>query len=884
MDIRFQIKYPTNFGQHLELIWLDNKHQCIEILKLKYNGENCWMAIQSVNPEIHRRYQYRVVNSSGEVEKVDPVDFRNIFPKNRKKSDRIVIQDCWPSQTPLNKTPEAKAIQLIKGSSIFGIPNVHSGRKKIQFKAYAPMVPAGLRLAMLGSTSVLNNWDESRPIFLVENLGWWHISFPRDVTWLNAEFKCILFDASKAKVMEYESGSNLSLFSFDLTEDEWIVRHYPVFVNFLFKGAGINIQLSSLRSERSWGIGDFGDLKLFNHWAASTGFKLIQLLPINDTTVYQDERDSYPYAAISAFALHPIFLDMQALLHRYNITVSDEWKLASQNLNQTTALDYSSVLSLKRRVVKILMEQTNSNFLNDSTYQIFFRKNRHWLVPYAVFSVCRDRFGTAEYNTWPNPYREVSPTVLNKMANKKSTEFPLVAFYYFLQFELHLQLIDTVTYAHNMGLAIKGDLPIGVGRYSVETWMKPSNFSLDQQAGAPPDAFSKNGQNWKFPTYNWYAMKADAFAWWKQRLSHMEQYMDAIRIDHVLGFFRIWSIPAHANDGRLGRFVPAIPFSSDELVNLGITTNLQRLVSPYWSKESWEKKFGKHADFLAEQLLDNGKFKNRFQNQKAIQQWFYCHPDSKECEQGILDLLTEVILLEDDRIPNHYHFRINMMETESYKALDTREQEILKKAYFDFFYERQNKCWIDAAYEKLNAICGSTRMLICAEDLGMVPELVGPILHDMEILTLQVQRMPTQANEHYAHPAKAPYLSVVMPSTHDMSPLRSWWQELNLNRELFWHDQLGMTGSAPGIMHEKLIEAIILSHLRSPAMWAIFLIQDLLALQVDLVNPDVNSERINDPVNPDHVWNYRMHITIENLQQDVVFKNKLQFLLQQNQR
>jgi 4-alpha-glucanotransferase len=699
-----------------------------------------------------------------------------------------------------------------------------------------------------------------------------------------AEYKFLLIDSRLQKVVEFESGANHAVSPTFDNAPTMLCQHYPTFTTHVWKGAGINIQLSSLRSATSWGVGDLGDLKSCIDWASSIGFKLIQLLPINDTTAFQDERDSYPYAAISAFALHPIVLDLHAMANYHQLVITDAWKEKSNKLNQLTALDYTEVIKLKLQIARALFEQTDLQFLKDSSYQAFFRKNRHWLVPFAAFSVCRDQYGTADHQLWPSPYREAEPAAIKKITSAKHVSYAHVAFYYFLQFHLHLQLLDAVTHAHASGIVLKGDLPIGVGRYSVETWMNPTYFHLDEQAGAPPDAFSKQGQNWQFPTYNWESMQADGYAWWKKRFAHMAQYMDAIRIDHVLGFFRIWSIPQHAVDGRFGRFVPAISIAEIELTSLGLDASLQRLCKPYWTQAIWDERFGKHASWLAEQLLENASFKPAFQTQRAIQQWLIDFPERNACEQGLLDLLTEVILWEDEHSPGHYHFRIDMMETDSYLALDPNDRNILKQAYFDYFFQRQNAIWLDSAQEKLRAICRATDMLICAEDLGMVPEMVGSTLHAMEILTLQVQRMPTQPNQRFANPTNAPYLSVVMPSTHDMSPLRSWWQEKTTNQKLFLHDQLNIEHDTPPTMQPALSNKIYTQHLQSSAMWSIFLLQDVLALHPGTAHPNPDAERINDPGNPNHIWNYRCHIAIESLQQHEPLNQLLRSLLQQTQR
>jgi 4-alpha-glucanotransferase len=568
----------------------------------------------------------------------------------------------------------------------------------------------------------------------------------------------------------------------------------------------------------------------------------------------------------------------------HQLSIQGAWKEKSIKLNHLAAIDYESVINLKLRVARALFEQTNLQFLKERAYQSFFRKNREWLIPYAAFSVCRDDYGTADYDQWPGPYREADAAAIRKLTSTNHVRYAHVAFYYFLQYHLHLQLTQAVTHAHLSGIVLKGDLPIGVGRYSVETWMNPAYFHMDQQAGAPPDAFSKKGQNWQFPTYNWEAMRADGFTWWKKRFAYMEQYMDAIRIDHVLGFFRIWSIPEHAVDGRLGRFVPAVPLEENELKHLGIQSSLQRLTRPYWTEAIWKERFGKHAHWLAEHLLENGCFKPAYKTQRAIQQWLLDFPERKDCEEGLLDLLTEVILLKDENQPGRFHFRIDMLETDSYRALDLNDRKILKQAYYDYFFQRQDAIWLEAAREKLTAICKATDMLICAEDLGMVPDMVAPTLHAMEMLTLQVQRMPTQSNQMFANPTHAPYLSVVMPSTHDMSPLRAWWLEKTTNRDLFWRDQMKFKDDFPCTKESTLSTHIILQHLQSPAMWSIFLLQDIFALEPETAHPNPNAERINDPGHPHHVWNYRCHISIESLQQHKALNRHLRLLLQQTHR
>ena len=151
-----------------------------------------------------------------------------------------------------------------------------------------------------------------------------------------------------------------------------------------------------------------------------------------------------------------------------------------------------------------------------------------------------------------------------------TADYPHISIYYFIQFHLHLQLLEATNYARANGVVLKGDIPIGISRNSVEAWTEPHYFNLNGQAGAPPDDFSVNGQNWGFPTYNWEVMEQDDYSWWMKRFRKMSEYFDAYRIDHILGFFRIWEIPMHAVHGLLGQFVPSLPMSREEIESYGL--------------------------------------------------------------------------------------------------------------------------------------------------------------------------------------------------------------------------------------------------------------------------------------------------------------------------
>ena len=299
-----------------------------------------------------------------------------------------------------------------------------------------------------------------------------------------------------------------------------------------FRGAGTAIPVFSLRTESDFGIGEFKDLRPLVDWAAATGQCIIQLLPVNDTTRKGEWKDSYPYSPISSFALHPLYINLQALGIRETVAVKKE----QAELNALAELDYPRVFQAKMKYIRKAYKTRGTRDMDTPGFKKFVQENEYWLEEYAQFCAKRDSL-EPEYYRW-------------------------------MQWHLDKQFAAEVKYARSKGVSLKGDLPIGVSSDSAEAYWHPELFNLDSTAGAPPDYFSTDGQNWGFPTYNWEEMAKDDFAWWKSRLRKMSEYFDAFRIDHILGFFRIWEIPAGIRSGLAGHFNPALPYSPEEIYNM----------------------------------------------------------------------------------------------------------------------------------------------------------------------------------------------------------------------------------------------------------------------------------------------------------------------------
>ena len=629
------------------------------------------------------------------------------------------------------------------------------------------------------------------------------------------EYKFVLADPRTKAVLCWEEGPN-RVFDARSPEADVLKDRPPVFAGRPWRGAGVAVPVFSLRTEDSFGVGEFLDIKKLSDWAAATGQCIIQLLPVNDTTASRSCYDSYPYSAISSFALHPQYINLPAA----GVPVDAAYKKEKARLEALPALDYEEVNRLKLDYLKKLYESPSGQEQTASAaYKDFVAENSEWLLPYAAYSVLRDLHGTPDWTRWGKD-AACSPRKVKAFLAAHPSE---TGFYCFLQYLADKQLKEAAVYAHGKGVALKGDLPIGVSRVSADAWQHPQLFHLDSQAGAPPDFFSEDGQNWGFPTYNWEEMAKDGYAWWRARLGKMAQYFDAYRIDHVLGFFRIWEIPCPQRSGLLGHFSPALPYSAAELRAWGFRPSQ-----------------GQGADTL---------------------------------------------FIEDPRRKGFWHPAISGQKSARYKRLSAERKQRYDALHEDFFWHRHDSFWREGALRKLPALLAASPMLACAEDLGMVPHCVGPVLEKLQILTLEIQRMPKDYGETFGTPDSYPYLSVCATGSHDTSTLRAWWEEDSALTQRYYNEVLGMEGSAPATLEPWLAELILMQHLSSASMLSILPLQDWLSVDEGLRYPgDPKDERINRPDIPNHYWRYRMHLSLEHLLAEKKFNARLKALVEASGR
>lgn len=864
MKIIFRLEYRTRWGENLVLRMGRRK------IAMQYAGEGLWQcSLYAADAALPSDYRYEVECGGACVRRESqPHRFRPQTPAGVRT---VLVHDRWidrTEDTPFFASAFTRGI-FRRGGEARKRPAGRPRRYNAVLRVTLPTLRPDEVLAVAGSGRDLGDWQRIHPMDDADFPEW---SLSLDVRQPFA-YKLLVVDRRTLAPVCWEEGPDRRWETVpgagEVLLEESLSPRLP---DRRWRGAGTAVPVFSLRSEEGFGIGEFYDLKLLIDWAAATGQRILQLLPINDTTMTGTWEDSYPYNANSTFALHPQFIRLTAA----GVEEDDAYRQLRDELNALPEVDYERVNRAKLRLLHEAFRRVGARVLAGRDYKRFLEENRHWLIPYAVFCTLRDRFGTADFSRW-GEYARYDAKRADAFCRENGGE---VSFHCYVQFHLHLQLTEVCAYAHGRGVVLKGDLPIGISRTSVDAWQFPRLFHMDSQAGAPPDAFSAFGQNWGFPTYNWERMAQDDYAWWRARLGKMAQYFDAFRIDHILGFFRIWEIPAHAVHGLLGYFNPALPYSADELRSMGFDTAGGRYTRP--DPQPWilDELFGDLAEEVRTTCLRDGCLRPEYALQcKVAERFAGGDPRSVRLREGLMTLLDDVLFIEDPRREGYFHPRIAAHSTFAYRLLDPERRETFNRLHDDFFYRRHNIFWKASAMRKLPQLLSATQMLACGEDLGMIPDSVPEVMNALQILSLEIQRMPKSLAEAFADPGRYPYFSVCTTSTHDMNPLRAWWEEDRGTTARFYREVLGCSGDVPCVCEPWICRRIVEMHLASPAMFTILPLQDWLSMDGGLRYSDPAKERINVPAIPRYYWRYRMHLTLEKLAEQADFNDQLRDMI-----
>ena len=890
MIIHFHISYKTMFGEQI-VVNIQKDDEEVKFPLTTLDGE-CWSYDWCVEPTQQAYTYYYSVVREGVVLKTEWLQVKHRLDMTAKKAAEYTLYDHWkviPQDSYLYSSAFTDCINHQAPQEM----KPCNYAKTVRIIVRAPQLRDGVSLGLLGAGQVLGNWNLQNVVTMTQHTyNEWAVDW--DATQLQSshlELKFVAVDKKKAQVL-WETGMNRTIDLSEMKAGDVVVYDLDqaYFALYNRKLAGTQVPVFSLRSEKSAGVGDFGDLKTMIDLVASTGQKVLQLLPINDTTITHTWTDSYPYSCISVFAIHPMYADLHALPELKDAKARAAAEKKREQLNSLSQIDYEQVNDFKINYLHQIFEQEGKKIMSGADFKAFILETQQWLVPYAQYSYLRDKNGTADFTQWPD-HNVWDEAERKDLTNPETEAYKNVGFFYFVQFILNKQMQEAHEHAKAKGVILKGDIPIGVHRHSCDVWMEPKYFNMNGQAGAPPDDFSVNGQNWGFPTYNWDEMLKDGCQWWTRRFQNMSKYFDAYRIDHVLGFFRIWEIPVDSVHGLLGQFAPSLGMTREEIQGYGLNFQEDRFLRPFITDWILDRMFHERADEVKEKYLDRldeerYQMKPEVDTQRKVEALFAGATDEKEIwlRDGLYALISDVLFVRDRKNPELFHPRISAQLDFIYESLYDVDKAAFNRLYNDYFYRRNNQFWYGEAMKKLPKLVQATRMLVCAEDLGMVPDCVPWVMNELKILSLELQSMPKDPTVKFGHLSRNPYRSVCTITSHDMPTLRMWWDENISRTQEYYNTMLYREGPAPHPLPGWLARDIIARHLTSPSMLCILSVQDWLAIDEKLRLPNADAERINIPANPKHYWRYRMHISLEKLAASKDFMANLTELVAQGGR
>ncbi len=887
MILYFHIEYRTAFGEEVTLNIIENGEVSTHRMTTVNGVEWCCELTQRT---VCRRltYYYKVTVDNA-TERSEWQTVKHVLDFTCTAATEYHVHDRWNDMPDDSYLYSSAFTDCINHQELQPMKPTSYDRT-LRLIVRAPQLRDGECLAVLGDRKALGEWcpDKALPMTLHNYCEWAVDIDASQFHGEHIELKFVVTNAS-GHMMMWECGYNRCLTMPDMKKGETVVYglNQAFFEIWNRRLAGTLVPVFSLRTRESAGIGDFGDLKMMIDLMANTGQRVLQLLPINDTTITHTWTDSYPYSCISIFAIHPQYADLRSLPELDDEEARKEAEAECRRLNALPQIDYEKVNAFKLEYLRKVFQQEGKKIMKSAQFKAFFQVTQNWLVPYAQYSWLRDKYGTADFTQWKdhNTWTEDDRAMLS---DPRTKEYQEVAFYYFVQYILSSQMKEAHEYAKQKGVILKGDIPIGVNRYSCDVWMEPKYFNLNGQAGAPPDNFSVNGQNWGFPTYNWDEMLKDGCQWWTRRFQNMSQFFDAYRIDHVLGFFRIWEIPIDSVHGLTGQFAPSQAMSCDEIMQYGLNFQEERFTQPFITDWVLDRVFHERADEVRREYLERidgerYRMKPDVDTQRKIEARFagVTRQEDLWLRDGLYSLVSDVLFVRDRNRADMFHPRISAQLDFIYESLYDNDKQAFNRLYNDYYYRRNNQFWYREAMKKLPKLVQATRMLVCAEDLGMVPDCVPWVMNELKILSLELQSMPKSVTTRFGHLSQNPYRSVCTISSHDMPTLRQWWDEDYERTQDYYNSMLHREGTAPHPLPGWLAKDIIARHLDSPSMLCILSVQDWLAMDERLRLPDADAERINIPANPKHYWRYRMHLNIEDLIADGKFIDDISTLVSQ---
>lgn len=629
---------------------------------------------------------------------------------------------------------------------------------------------------------------------------------------------------------------------------------------------GMAIPLASIRTRDGWRVGEYPDLVSFATMCTKAGAGLVQILPVNDTG-----SQSSPYSALSAFALHPLYIRVADLpeARRAPKAVSELKRFAAQ-AKPGERFPYEACLVSKLSALRAVYDASREGIAADPELRSFIDGNP-WVKAYSVFKRLKASHGERSWRQWPGN-RDPSDADIERLWNESGAADEQL-FHAWVQMRAAAQFSAAARELARLGVVLLGDIPILINDDSADVWSRRSYFDASMRAGAPPDMYSATGQNWGFPIWDWDAMAKDGYAFWKARIKAADSYYSAYRIDHVLGFFRIWALGDREETGSLGRFMPGPLLTDAELSAAGFHPDRIRwLAEPHIPGAELRAACATtdEADAAAALVLDRIGLEDLFLFKRTIR---------GEADITALGLGASVTSFLKSRWtdrallsvePGTYAPAWLYRQSRAWASLSDTERGAFA-GLVEAASDEAERGWEVRGRALLSMLQSASAMLPCAEDLGAVPDCVPRVLEELGIPGLRVprwMRLWDQPGQPFKALSTYGELSVCTPSVHDTSTLRDWWEHED-GHEPFARAYCPELQPIPDRLDAVATLNVLRALAKAPSMLYVVPMQDALDTSPRFMSDDARADRINIPGSVDGFnWTWRMRPALEDVMAD----------------
>lgn len=764
-------------------------------------------------------------------------------------------------------------------------------RRTILFRVFAPQLSDNEELAICGNHPVLGDWNLSCAVRMQQmSAQEWTMTVRVDNVALPLEYKYVVIDRQSRRLKQWEEGGNRSTGSCQLADGEALVLFGSLvrLPERRWYAAGVSVPLSVLRSELSYGIGDFGDLRRLVDWAISAGMRMIHLPPLYDTVLKGDCRDSNPYHSVSSYALHPQYLDLVALGEIADKDAMRRFREQRKELEALGKIDYEAVWRVKSEYSCRRFEEDGEAVLVSQSFKEFHRKNAFWLIPYAVFCAKHKELAASGVleRAELGVYCEKILAGTERLAPSLEREIHKIEY---VQYHLHRQLKSVSDYARSHGVVLMTDVPAGISPDSVDRWLYSEFFDDAVSLGQMPSDVTPEGSistliPFRKPVTE--QQQAAFAAWWHGRMERTAGFFDAIHLPQAASYVSAWVVPRHQVCATMGQFTPSLPLTVEELAMFGLKWPHDMYAQPWIDDAIVAQLFGPYAEKVKHQYLlpsPNGFYRLRKEvaSPARLQHAFEGRTDesSLDVKEGLRQLTANVLFVEDVHRSGEFHPRLGGLHTSAYRMLNEEERRAYHRVYRHYYGNRHEALWRCCADRFFAEVAGGTHMLVVASGDGAQPCGWDEVLAAHGVLPCCFSASSKSGDEEFGQLEKNPYWSMTAASALGSASLQQWWEECLPRAQRYAMSVLQKEILTPCSLSPVLAEEIVARHLYSPSMFCVLNMQDWLAIGGASYAASDQTEGMERTLGEENHWKHRMPFTLNQLQGEDTFNEKIRQMI-----